>query len=219
MACCKCCCGNKNCDEGEIGKCCCGGPTGTCCDADEYCCDGECEPTPCGGACCDPVFGCGQAADEGTCTEGGGTWLGPGISCDPNPCPGACCDTLFGGCTQESQTDCEENGRTFLGVGVPCGENTCECTRPEDCDEGEACCCGECTEPYLPQPPFSGGGMCRECSVCKGEGSAGGPYGTFIAMLDAYGALGVSTPLYEVSCIDGFYFETCPYTEGNPPCI
>jgi hypothetical protein len=30
-------------------------------------------------------------------------------------------------------------------------------------------------------------------------------------MLDAYAALGVSTPLYEASCSDGFYFETCEY--------
>ena len=175
MACCKCCCGNKNCDEGEIGKCCCGGPTGTCCEADEYCCDGECEPAPCSGACCDPVFGCTQAADEGTCTEGGGTWLGPGISCDPNPCPGACCDTVFGGCTQESQADCEENGRTFLGVGVPCGENTCECTRDEDCG------CEEPSHTYYPglAAIYPGLGCCPPGSYYEaGHGCWAGEAGT-----------------------------------------
>jgi hypothetical protein len=30
-------------------------------------------------------------------------------------------------------------------------------------------------------------------------------------MLDAYAALGVSTPLYDVICSDGLYFETCDY--------
>jgi hypothetical protein len=30
-------------------------------------------------------------------------------------------------------------------------------------------------------------------------------------MLDAYAALGVSTPLSEVLCSDGFYFETCEF--------
>ena len=133
MACCKCCCGNKDCAEGEIGKCCCGGPTGTCCQADEYCCEGECQSTPCTGACCDPVFGCTQAADEETCTGDGGTWLGYGVSCDPNPCPGACCDMVFDRCDQETQADCEENGRTFLGVGVPC--------IPDPCNVDGACCC------------------------------------------------------------------------------
>jgi len=149
MACCKCCCGNKTCGEGEAGKCCCGGPTGSCCTAGQYCCSGTCQSTPCGGACCDPTFGCTQAADEETCTESGGTWLGAGVSCDPNPCPGACCDTVFGGCTQESQADCEENGRTFLGVGIPCGTNTCECTRDQDCTPPSPsaiaqCCNGVC---------------------------------------------------------------------------
>ena len=34
-------------------------------------------------------------------------------------------------------------------------------------------------------------------------------------MLDAYAALGVSTPLNEVQCDDGFYFETCELDENN----
>lgn len=47
MSCCKCCCGKKDCEEGEEGRCCCGGATGTCCQEGEYCCDGECQSEPC----------------------------------------------------------------------------------------------------------------------------------------------------------------------------
>jgi len=49
MACCKCCCGNAICEEGDQGKCCCGGegPNGDCCEEGEYCCDGVCENEPC----------------------------------------------------------------------------------------------------------------------------------------------------------------------------
>lgn len=51
MACCKCCCGNVDCAEGDQGKCCCGGSSGTCCQEGEYCCSGVCQATPCcGGA-------------------------------------------------------------------------------------------------------------------------------------------------------------------------
>jgi hypothetical protein len=48
MACCKCCCGNVDCEEGQEGKCCCGGVEGTCCQVGEYCCDGVCQEEPCG---------------------------------------------------------------------------------------------------------------------------------------------------------------------------
>lgn len=49
MACCKCCCGNAICEEGDEGKCCCGGegPNGDCCEEGEYCCDGVCQEGPC----------------------------------------------------------------------------------------------------------------------------------------------------------------------------
>jgi len=47
MACCKCCCGNEDCSEGQQGKCCCGGAEGTCCSETQYCCDGECSDEPC----------------------------------------------------------------------------------------------------------------------------------------------------------------------------
>jgi len=48
MPCCKCCCGNKDCGQGEEGKCCCGGAAGTCCQEGQYCCDGTCQNEPCG---------------------------------------------------------------------------------------------------------------------------------------------------------------------------
>jgi hypothetical protein len=76
MTCCKCCCGNVDCEEGQEGKCCCGGPGGTCCQEGEYCCDGECQEEPCGcsGACdadedCDPSCVCvdGECVEEGEC--------------------------------------------------------------------------------------------------------------------------------------------------------
>lgn len=46
MACCKCCCGNKDCSNGGKGKCCCGGTSGTCCETNEICCDGSCTSNP-----------------------------------------------------------------------------------------------------------------------------------------------------------------------------
>lgn len=75
MACCKCCCGETDCDEGQEGKCCCGGATGECCQEGEYCCDGVCEPDPCcSGACTDDSdcsSGCvcvaGDCVEAGTC--------------------------------------------------------------------------------------------------------------------------------------------------------
>lgn len=85
MACCKCCCGNKDCSQGDQGKCCCGTTTKACCTASEYCCDGECKSTPCTGACCDATFGCSQST-EANCTGEGVTFKGLGVSCDPNPC-------------------------------------------------------------------------------------------------------------------------------------
>lgn len=47
MPCCKCCCGNQTCSEGQQGKCCCGGSSGTCCQTGQYCCNGACQNTPC----------------------------------------------------------------------------------------------------------------------------------------------------------------------------
>jgi hypothetical protein len=47
MACCRCCCGGEDCEDGQQGKCCCGGSEGECCTEEQYCCDGECQEEPC----------------------------------------------------------------------------------------------------------------------------------------------------------------------------
>jgi hypothetical protein len=72
MACCKCCCGNEDCSEGQQGKCCCGGAEGTCCSETQYCCDGECSDEPCS---CETDADCGCVVDgytrpSATCTGG-----------------------------------------------------------------------------------------------------------------------------------------------------
>ena len=75
MACCKCCCGNRICNEGDEGKCCCGGTQGLCCQQGEYCCNGECQPEPC---CPEPCFEdsdcsgrycCNPICVDGCCVE------------------------------------------------------------------------------------------------------------------------------------------------------
>jgi hypothetical protein len=65
MACCKCCCGNVDCAEGQEGKCCCGGVEGACCQVGEYCCDGVCKAGPC----CEENEDCpeGQECIDGAC--------------------------------------------------------------------------------------------------------------------------------------------------------
>lgn len=57
MACCKACCGCKDCAESEQGKCCCGGSTGECCTESEYCCNGVCQPGPCCECACPNLCG------------------------------------------------------------------------------------------------------------------------------------------------------------------
>ena len=153
MACCKCCCGNKDCAEGEIGKCCCGGSSGSCCTASQYCCDGACQSTPCTGACCDATFGCTQAADEATCTGDGGTWIGLGIPCDPDPC--GCQSNEDCGCYEPGATYYEELEALFPGLGC-CPPGTVYESSLSACssdgtalgvtaaDENLCCCGGEC---------------------------------------------------------------------------
>jgi len=76
MTCCKCCCGNVNCTEGQVGKCCCGGIYGECCQEDEYCCSGVCQPGPCCDGACD---------DDSDCPDGcvcvGGECVAAGYCC------------------------------------------------------------------------------------------------------------------------------------------
>lgn len=71
MACCKCCCGNADCAEGDQGKCCCGG---SCCDTDEYCCGGGCQSDPC----CDTDEDCSYVV--ASCSGAGES--GCGFGCD-----------------------------------------------------------------------------------------------------------------------------------------
>jgi len=73
MACCKCCCGNADCAEGDSGKCCCGGASGTCCQEGEYCCSGACQPGPCcedDADCSFYTVGSFAAPDDPTCGYG-----------------------------------------------------------------------------------------------------------------------------------------------------
>jgi hypothetical protein len=149
------------------------------------------EPT-CGGNCVKPE--CVSNADCG-CVEFGSTYypaldaIIPGFGCCPQ---GTYFDPAVG----------------FCWAGEPGTESAVT--------ESRACCDGKCVKPYLPQPDANGASPCRACSICDGEGFAGGPYGDILSMLDAYAALGVSWPLYETLCSDGFYFETCPQLSKNP---
>lgn len=87
MACCKCCCGNVDCTEGQEGKCCCGGIYGECCQEGQYCCSGVCEPEPCADPCDDPCQWQPVWQNDGTWGGGWELVLGcnPGCSCgEPN---------------------------------------------------------------------------------------------------------------------------------------
>lgn len=130
MACCKCCCGNKDCAQGDQGKCCCGTTEKNCCTAEQYCCDGACQSTPCTGACCDPTFGCTQTADEATCTEDGGTWLGLGVPCDPNPCTCDPCDEVIRGTALIEN----KNSRPYTCEGPGYDYNNTALDTDEPCD-------------------------------------------------------------------------------------
>jgi hypothetical protein len=118
MACCKVCCGCKECDEGEEGKCCCGSE---CCAPDTYCCNAECVEAcsegqegdcKCTDACCYQDEYCCDGECVEACGEGG---AGP-CKCDSTCCADGeyCCD---GECQEE-----------------PCGCQPCECEVPESGD-------------------------------------------------------------------------------------
>ena len=134
MACCKCCCGNKDCAEGEQGKCCCGGSSGSCCTASQYCCDGTCESTPCTGACCDPVFGCTQSTEE-NCTGSGVVFKGYGVPCAPDPC---LCE-LFWDCpcsATEGYTNADSISCCPPKTAYNAADGVCDCIDPADCPYG-----------------------------------------------------------------------------------
>jgi len=138
--------------------------------------------------------------------------------------PECCCDDKE--CDGDAQCGCDFPDKYFEGHGccqdgqVPkpgtnqCWEDGWEATTTAVVATG-VCCNGKCGSPYLPQPDVNGSSPCRKCSVCNGKGFSGGPYPDLLSMLDAYAALGVSWPLSETLCSDGFYFETCEY-EGGP---
>jgi hypothetical protein len=111
MACCKCCCGKKECDEGEEGKCCCGNE---CCAAGTYCCNAECVDAcsegqegdcKCTDACCAAGEYCCDDACVSACEEGG---QGP-CKCGSDCCPDGnyCCDGVCQEepCEQACETD------------------------------------------------------------------------------------------------------------------
>ena len=106
MACCKTCCGCKDCTPGQSGKCCCGGASGTCCTTAQTCCGGSCcENVCCNGVCC-PT---GQVCCGGKC-------------CDPSKCcNGVCCPEGRVCC---NGVCCPEGQECINGV---CGEPNCEC--------------------------------------------------------------------------------------------
>lgn len=140
MACCKCCCGNEDCSEGQEGKCCCGGAEGTCCQEGQYCCDGECSDEPCDCETDDDCDYCrsGYAFVSG-CT--GGTYAGRSELCcdetsavafidDPN-------DARYGNCV--SACSAGDAGNNFNIV-------------PGDTVQTGYCCDGVCQDTECPPP-------------------------------------------------------------------
>lgn len=112
MACCKVCCGCKECDEGEEGKCCCGSE---CCQPDTYCCNAECVEAcsegqegdcKCTDACCYQDEYCCDGECVEACGEGGA---------GPCKCSSSCC--------AEGEYCCDGE----------CQEEPCGCVDPCDC--------------------------------------------------------------------------------------
>jgi hypothetical protein len=132
MACCRCCCGNVDCEEGQQGKCCCGGVEGTCCTEEEYCCDGVCQEEPCDPPCsgsCDEENPCPEGCEccDGVCLE---------------ECKGACC-TYFCG---EFCLECE-----WTYDGVDTLTPNFDVSNPPQAD---ACPTGECSQAQCPNQPL-----------------------------------------------------------------
>ncbi len=89
------------------------------------------------GACCMPCE-CLQA-DEESCFELGGSWLGPEtdcLKCPSVPLFGACC--LPDGCSELSVLCCFDSGGVFQGDGVPCKPDSClgACCQGGACEDG-----------------------------------------------------------------------------------
>lgn len=201
MACCKICCGCKDCDEAEEGKCCCGGQEGVCCETGEYCCTGECVTTcadsqdalegkcKCGTACCDsgeyccsgvcqgePCACTGSCDEENPCQEN--CLCCDGVCqecCEDGDCPGgeACCD---GVCCPEGETCC---GGVCCPSGEVCCDGVCQdCCSDEDCPGEGTCCAGACcpSDECCHNGACIGGCPCEECNTTKCWGGCGQAY-------------------------------------------
>lgn len=174
MACCKPCCGCKDCAAGEEGKCCCGGAEGACCNAGQFCCNGNCVP-PCGrsegnckcdGTCCTAE----QFCCDGLCVEEPCVECQFDGDCDQNNCP---CDPGYarppggGNCTQICPGGC-------CPPRVPCVFGGCclpgTCVDPNDLDAPPsppgACVPSPMTPITLPQTPVS---CCNNTCICGSD--------------------------------------------------
>lgn len=173
MACCKPCCGCRNCVENQKGKCCCGGANGSCCTEEQTCCANSCcDEACCRGVCCQPGERCCPEGSDTTqeccppsrvCCDG--VCCPPGYSCvnyECSPCPagytpcGAECCPPGQLCVDGECVPCPE-GETPCGVECCTQEQTCcsnsccdnVCCNGVCCPPGEACVDGACCPPHL----------------------------------------------------------------------
>lgn len=124
MACCKCCCGNEDCSEGQQGKCCCGGAEGTCCSETQYCCDGACEDAPCAGSPCDDDADCATVFFDYNGEQVAGACC-PDVGCK-HPFTGGCCydvdDTVIGPAADIDE-DCLRLNQSYTFGPCPCPDD------------------------------------------------------------------------------------------------
>lgn len=164
MACCRCCCGNVDCTEGQQGKCCCGGVDGECCPEGEYCCSGQCQPSPCEGHCCLPDNTCSNEYEtQEDCEECVTTYeCYEYLSPDPEEeCPEGWSEGE-GFCYRITEVEsCEEcEGECTATTTGPCGTwVTYECE--EECPEGEYLC--ECRCEPIPCQAYTLSGVATNC--------------------------------------------------------
>lgn len=134
MACCKCCCGNAICSEGQQGKCCCGD---TCCQVGEYCCSGTCQPSPCSPSCvgCDTFQTEDTSYSDGTIPDCCGVSYGPeviGVACNDITNNAASGTLVIGQCQNWPEGEGYE--------GCSCAETYAFCeTLAVNCCEGPPC--------------------------------------------------------------------------------
>jgi hypothetical protein len=164
MACCRCCCGGVDCEEGQQGKCCCGGVEGTCCQEGEYCCDGVCQEEPCD----PPPSECeeDEDCDAGECCVGG--------VCQDGYCHYSVIQSWLGEGAGTCPSGWSQRGVTELGK-VSC--QLCETVQEAECDEQAWYTANDPGEGWSnPDPGFIGncepvfcGGACDpEYGCCDG---------------------------------------------------